>query len=223
MRTLARFVGVFIAYLIALGGTVEAIVLLWRWQGHQYFHSVNPTVAAAMVAAGATVTVSLLTLVLGRIFERQKTIESDLRKVKLPVQSKFVDGIFALFRAKDEESRKAAADALFNNLTPEFVALASDEVLIAWSRYKRQLTELNVEQQILELERILMAIRRDQGHKGRAIREGDLLGLFITDTEKLFVNRKPRRIRLRPLKLQRPSQNNPETATPTPTPETPSN
>lgn len=217
MRVLVRVVGVLVAYIAVLAGTTETIVLLWRWEGHQYFHNVNPTVGAAIVAAAATVTVSLLTLVLGRIFERQKTIETALREAKLPVHRKLVATIFGIFQAKDEEGKQTAAINLFNELTPELVTLASDEVLLAWSRYKRQIGQLTVEEQTLGLERILMAIRRDQGHKGTRVREGDLLGLFITDTDKLFATRRPRRIRREPLPIRRVALEQPESGTEAPT------
>lgn len=216
MRFFVRALGVTAAYLAVVGATFETIVLLWRWEGRQYFHSVNPTVGAAIVAAAATITVSLLTLVLGRIFERQKAIETELRAAKRPVHTELVDGLFAVFQAKSPEEQQAAAIKLFNERMPELITLASDEVLVAWSRYKRRVTQLALQEQMLELERVLMAIRRDHGHSGRGVREGDLLGLFITDSEDLFVKRRRRRIRPRPLPLKRGSTTSPGNSAQTP-------
>jgi hypothetical protein len=220
MRVLIRAVGALAVYIAVLAGTTEILILLWRWEGHQYVHNVNPTVGAAIVAAVATVTVSLLTLVLGRSFERQKIVETALRATKLPIHLKLAAGLFTIIQSNgDPKKQQAAANLLFNEITPELVTQGSDEVLVAWSRYKRQLTHLKVEEQSLELERILMAIRRDQGHKGKGVREGDLLGLFLTDTDKLLANRKPRRIRQRALPIRKASPEVPQNETQKPAPE----
>src|SRR5437879_1712781 len=76
-----------------LFAAVELVVFLARYVGHQVFHGVNPTVAAAAVTAMATVLVTVATLVIGRYLERRKGIEAKIRASKIPVYTRLVSGL----------------------------------------------------------------------------------------------------------------------------------
>ncbi|EDY46816.1 hypothetical protein [Streptomyces sp. SPB074] len=98
----------------------------------------------------------------------------------------FIKGLeaFALLAALLLGGVKVVA-LLARRIGRQLIAWASDDVLIEWSRFKRFIasasTEAETEAAPFEFERLLIAIRRDYGHKGQAVEEGDLLGLFITD------------------------------------------
>ncbi|MBV9025970.1 MAG: hypothetical protein JO362_19770 [Streptomycetaceae bacterium] len=168
----------------------EGLGFVTRHVGHQLFHGVNPTVSAAIVAAMSTTVVAIGTLVLGRFFEKQKAIETQIREKKIPIYSRLVSGLFGLLNASGDSERQAAATDLFQTITPEIIAWASDEVLVAWSRFKRKVPTLPQEEQVFLLEELLAAIRKDFGHKGIAVKKGDLLGLFITDIDQVLANRR---------------------------------
>lgn len=168
----------------------EGAGFIARHVGHQLFHGVDPTVSAAIVAAMSTTAVAIGTLVLGRFFERQKSIEGEIREKKIPIYNRLVAGLFGLLNAPDETARQAAATDLFQTITPDIITWASDDVLVAWSRFKRRVPVSRQEDQIFLLEEVLVAIRKDYGHKGIALQEGDLLGLFITDIDQVLAGRR---------------------------------
>lgn len=190
MRVILKGIAALALILTISLGAVEAIGFLVRQIGHQMFHGINPTVAAAAVAAISTTTVAVATLVIGRYFERRKTIEADIRASKIPTYSRLVSGLLGVFQSKSGPEQQAAAEALFRDLTPDLITWASDEVLIAWSRFKRDIPNLPPEEAPFALEKVLMAIRRDYGHRGLDVKEGDLLGLFITDVDEVLAKRR---------------------------------
>ena len=89
-----------------------------------------------------------------------------------------------------EAEQKKAAESLFNELTPELINWASDEVLVAWSRFKRNAISGSGVETVFDFEKVLLAIRHDYGHKGKNVSEGDLLGLFINDIDDHLALRK---------------------------------
>ncbi|MDH6110148.1 hypothetical protein P3T36_006645 [Kitasatospora sp. MAP12-15] len=190
MRVFLRGAGALAVLATLLLGVVAAAVFLIRDVGHQLFHAVDPTVAAAAVTAMSTVIVSVATLVIGRYFERRKTLEAELRASKIPIYARLVAGIFGVLHSPTDTQRAAAAEALFRDLTPDLITSASDDVLISWSRFRRSLTTTPPDEGLFVLEKALLAIRRDYGHTGKNVREGDLLGLFIKDIDEYIAGRR---------------------------------
>ncbi|MFJ7910242.1 hypothetical protein [Kitasatospora sp. NPDC096204] len=190
MRNFFKGVGVLVLFAALLVGVVEVVGLAARQLGRQIFQGVDSTVAAASVAAMSTVVVAVATLVIGRYIEKRKAIEAEIRTSKIPVYSRLVSGLFALLQAEPGPQQTAAAERLFKDLTPDLITWSSDEVLIAWSRFKRSVSTLSPGEAVFALEEMLMAVRRDYGHKGAKVKEGDLLGLFINDIDAYVANRR---------------------------------
>jgi hypothetical protein len=71
-------------------------------------------------------------------------------------------------------------------MLPEMIFWASDTDLVEWSRLRRVTITASPEQQqfnLLRFEKVLLAIRRDLGHKNKGITTGDLLGLWVNDID----------------------------------------
>ncbi|MFF1872963.1 hypothetical protein [Kitasatospora herbaricolor] len=184
MRTFLKGIGALILLIALLAGAVEVVGLAARQLGRQIFDGVDPTISAAAVTAMATVIVAVATLVIGRYIEKRKAIEAEIRTSKIPVYSRLVSGLFTLLlQTEAGPQQTAVAEALFRDLTPDLITWSSDEVLIEWSRFKRTVADLPPEEAVFALEGLLMAIRRDYGHKGTKVKDGDLLGLFINDID----------------------------------------
>ncbi|MGP8299828.1 hypothetical protein ACTPOK_18235 [Streptomyces inhibens] len=197
MRVLIKGLGAFALLAALLLGGVEVVAFLARRIGRQIFHGVNPTVSAAAVAAMSTVVVAVATLVIGRYYERRAAVEAEIRSSKIPIYSRLVESLLHMLLRGDAAA--AGADQFAEELreiTPQLIAWASDDVLIEWSRFKRCIsaasTESETEAALFELEKLLIAIRRDYGHKGQMVKEGDLLGLFINDAHELLERRRNR-------------------------------
>ncbi|PBC85738.1 MULTISPECIES: hypothetical protein [unclassified Streptomyces] len=197
MRIFIKGLGAFALLTAILLGGVEVVAFLARRIGQQIFHGVNPTVSAAAVAAMSTVVVAVATLVIGRHYERRAAVEAEIRSSKIPIYSRLVESLLRMLLRGDAAT--AGADRFAEELreiTPQLIAWASDDVLIEWSRFKRSIsvasTEAETEAALFELEKLLIAIRRDYGHKGQTVKEGDLLGLFINDAHELLQRRRNR-------------------------------
>jgi hypothetical protein len=190
MRVFAKGIGALALLAVILAAAVEAVGFMARQIGHQIFHGIDPTVASAAVAAMSTIIVAVATLVLGRYFERSKAIEAEIRASKVPCYSKLVTGLLKLLRSTPGPGQQAAAEEFFNDLTPDLINWASDDVLVAWSKFKRNIQNHPDMERVFDLEQVLLAIRKDYGHKGRKIVEGDLLGLFVTDIDEQLAKRR---------------------------------
>ncbi|MFB7947223.1 hypothetical protein ACFC6L_20155 [Kitasatospora phosalacinea] len=190
MRTLLKGLGALILLVALLLGAVEAVGFAARQLGRQIFHGVNPTVSAAVVTAMSTVIIAVATLTIGRYIEKRKAIETEIRTSKIPVYSRLVTELLAFLHTQPGPQREAAAEVLFRQLTPDLITWSSDEVLAEWSRFKRTVANLPPEDAVFALEKVLMAIRRDYGHKGSKLEDGDLLGLFINDIDTYIANRR---------------------------------
>lgn len=76
----------------------------------------------------------------------------------------------------------------FIEFTQKLMIWGSDEVVAQWSKYRRVLIKHSEDGQsdsndMFELENLLLAIRKDTGHKNKNLKKGDLLGLFVNDIE----------------------------------------
>ncbi|WP_260634942.1 hypothetical protein [Streptomyces angustmyceticus] len=195
MRAFVKGLGALALLTALLLGTVEVVAFFARRIGRQIFHGVNPTVSAAAVAAMSTVAVAVATLVIGRYFERRAAVETEIRSSKIPVYSRLMESLLRMILRGDAaaSSTEEMVEEL-REITPQLIAWASDDVLVEWSRFKRSIAEASTDSEresaLFDLEKLLMAIRRDYGHKGRTVKEGDLLGLFINDANELLARRR---------------------------------
>lgn len=154
------------------------------------FEGVDPTVSAAIVAAVATTTVSVITVFVGRYFERRREIEAEIRKSKIPVYTDLVQSLMSVLTKKPKDDGQEESEADPNELaramyriTPQLITWANDDVLIKWSRWRRKATDLAPMDSMFQLEQLLQAIRKDFGHSDKKVERGDVLGLFVNDIE----------------------------------------
>lgn len=190
MRVFIRGIGSLILLSAILLASVEVLGILARQFGHQVFHGVDPTVAAAGVTAMSTVIVTVASLITTRYIERRRAIESEIREKKIPIYSRMVGGLLRILLQQNSADQREAAEVFFRELTPDLITWASDDVLTAWSRFRRDIVNQPSEDVVFTFEKVLMAIRKDYGHGGANVKEGDLLGLFINDIDEQLARRR---------------------------------
>jgi hypothetical protein len=105
------------------------------------FAGLNPNVSAAIVAAVATVTVSVLTVIVGKALETRALINKELREKKSLVYEDFLKLWFKLaFGAKAGEAPVDEKEMIrsMSDLTQRLMVWGSNEVVTAWAvfRYK---------------------------------------------------------------------------------------
>lgn len=190
MRAILKGLGALVVLILLLAGAAEVVAYSARRLGKQIFHGVDPTVAAASVGAMSTIIVAVATLVIGRYVERRKAIEAEIRASKIPVYSRLVGGLMStILNGASQDNAEQIAN-LLRDVTPDLVTWASDDVLIAWARFKREVQRSAAEDAVFEFEKLLLAIRRDYGHSGSKVTEGQLLALFINDVDEQLARRR---------------------------------
>lgn len=166
---------------IIYGGYRLAILLL------EAFSKINPTVGAGMLAATATILVSVISVLVAKRLEFRAVLLKELRERKTPVYEEMVKLIFHFTFAEkiglppfsDQEVIKKMAW-----LTENIVIWGSDDLLLSWNRF-RTFAVRNLEnpshQLLFEVENLLLAIRKDLGHANTGVTRGKILELFIND------------------------------------------
>lgn len=131
-------------------------------------------------------------MILTKYYERKRKIEQEIREKKIPMYVEFVEFWFRVLYSKNITGKKIEEKEMiefFSDFTQKVMVWGSDEVLILWSRYRRTFVDIedpkNVSpEKLFDFEDLLMAIRKDMGHKNKGVIKGDLLGLFINDIDK---------------------------------------
>lgn len=155
-------------------------------------------IAAALIAASATVVVSVVSITAGKYYEKKRSIEQELRAKKIPVYEDFVEFIFNILwsdKIRGKQMSEMEMQKFFVKFTQKLVVWGSDAVINKWGKYRisminySSLTDPEESQKVLskvmfELEDLMMAIRTDIGYKNGSISQGGILRLFINDVEK---------------------------------------
>jgi membrane protein implicated in regulation of membrane protease activity len=160
------------------GGFIWAI---WR-----LLAAVSTEIAAAIIAAAATVLVSVLTLVLSKRYEHKREIEQEHRKQKTPVYEDFIAQLFKMMMGGKYGTAPVSEEELmmfFSSFSQKMLVWGSDKVVQQYITYRRGGTSDGI-QHMIKLEDLLYAIRADLGHKNAGLKQGDLFAMFINDIDK---------------------------------------
>lgn len=154
------------------------------WRGLQELEN---QLAAAVVAASATVLVSVLSVSLTRLYERRNERLRELHAKRVPVYERFITDWLGLMLGSQGQLDEDRAKQFFISITPDLLVWASDEVLVKWSRERRSWTNMSASADAMDLmfrfEDLLLAMRRDLGHRNVNISRGDVLGLWVNDID----------------------------------------
>lgn len=176
--------------LVALG-IIIYIVLKSIWNSIKDY----PTITVAII----TGFLSIVAIIIQRVWEKRYNKEQELRNKKLPVYQKMINE-FSLFfyndpSLKTKEEQEKFQENKINKLVKfvadnngELITWASDEVLKEWSLYRK--IALSKEDQGMKLmfqtEKLFYAIRKDLGHKNKNLLTGDILRFFVNDIDEVM-------------------------------------
>ena len=153
----------------------------------RYLSQVESEVAVAIIAASATALVSVMTLVLTKHHETEATIKQELRTRKVPVYEKIIQTLFKINYAEKLQQEELSEQELlhfFVETTEQMVIWGSDEMLLAYRKFRMNMVEgADPIDTIFRLEELLLAIRKDLGHKNRGFKRGTVLGLWVNDVD----------------------------------------
>ena len=152
--------------------------------------SLDSDIAVAIIAAAATVFVSVLSIVLGKAYESRTLIQKEHREKKIPVYEDLIKFMFRILmgvKTGDQPTEKEIIDFM-SHFTQRIMVWGSDDVLAAWVKWRRAaIDEQDLKKNPIKLmllyEDLILTIRRDLGHKNKNIGEGDVLALFVNDID----------------------------------------
>jgi hypothetical protein len=152
-------------------------------------------IAAAVIAASATVLVSVFGTLATKHLERRQDIERQQRERKLEVYQQFMDYQFAVMqgvRSEMNAAKQREYDRAFRVSFPKnLISWGSEDIIKkygAWVKWD----DPEASGDILGLEKILLAIREDLGYTNKELEAGDLLKTFLEGVDELLAARKKR-------------------------------
>ena len=180
-----------------LAGTGGILYLLYLGlvRGLTLFASLDKTVAASIVAASATVIVSVVSVVVGNLYVYYLRVQRENRSKKIPVYEALLEFMFRFLGATeakpaptDEEGREFMAK--FNR---DFMVWGDDRVVAAWVSWRKHAGRApeNTKEAMFLIEDLIRAIRRDVGHRNRRLNEGDILSIFVNDMHTMLPRQAP--------------------------------
>lgn len=145
-------------------------------------------IAVGIIAASATVIVSVISVVSAKQLENRANIRQELRTKKIPIYEEIISTLFKILFAEKLGKKKLSeveTMAFFVTSSEKLTIWGSDEVVLAFRACRTaSLTGTRPEEFLFMYEKLLLAIRKDLGHKNRNFKRGTVLGLFINDIEK---------------------------------------
>ena len=170
-------------------GTVWILRKIWG-----VVSAADPNVAAALIAASATVIVSVLSVVIGRWIENRSRIAEEQRQKKAPIYQELQEFFFKVLFAKQMGKTQPPEKEMirfFAEFVPRFSVWASNDVVRAFLNFRNASSDASVKESdrgarlMFLYEQLIFQIRKDLGHSGTGIEPGSILALFINDMDSL--------------------------------------
>ena len=101
--------------------------------------SLDSGIAVAIIAAAATVFVSVLSIVIGKVYESRALIQKEHREKKIPVYEDLIKFMFRVLmgtKTGDIPSEKEMIEFM-SGFTQRMMVWGSDDVLYAWVQWRR--------------------------------------------------------------------------------------
>ena len=175
----------FLSGLALFGGAIYGFYVLVT-ASIRVFRSLDSDIAVAVIAGAATVFVSVLSVILGKIYERRAAVDREHRERKVPVYEDLMQFMFRVLMS-DKLGKEVSEQEMIefiSSFNQRMMVWGSDEVLKAWSQWRRKAGNGGEPFALMfEYERLILAIRADLGHRNKNLSPGDILGLFVNDID----------------------------------------
>lgn len=150
-----------------------------------YLSAVPKELGAALVAGIAAVTVSTITVMVGRYFERKKELDALYRDKKMEIYDEFLKKFFDLFFSNSEESPTPEPEDLvpfLREFMRKLILWSGPETIVAFSAWKEHLAKGTPDAQTIFLtESFLLTLRSDLRHSNRNIPKGFFASLILKE------------------------------------------
>jgi len=188
------FVGVF----LVLAAGVLGLYGIWRLLLYLIaaLKSLNPQIAAPIIAASGTVLAAVLAVVLGQAYAKRRELEEAHRQKKIELYKSFVDQTTRVLKeerkgGKMDPRLESKLTGFFQEFNAELSMWASPGVLKAYQKWNElAATASSTESEspenarsILAMDNLLRAFRRDIGLNNRGLSRGDLIRVYLRGGE----------------------------------------
>jgi len=164
------------------------------WGAWKALTRLSPQVSTAVIAGVVTVLVSVFSVLWSKRVDKQREIEQEQRKQKIPVYEEFIAFLFRILLADklgDQPVTEKEMMKFVSGFAQKILVWGSDDVLAAYAVFRR-LGDTSSVQTVLAIEKLLFAIRADVGHRNKNLRTGDLLSIFVNDLEVFLARELPK-------------------------------
>ncbi|MDD2272627.1 MAG: hypothetical protein PHP95_13420 [Desulfuromonadaceae bacterium] len=171
----------------ALGLLVVIGCLCFFYFGAKFFwttlSSINPSLAVGIIAAGSTIIVSVISVLITKLLEQKAAIKIQQREKKIPIYEELLAFLFTTWRIaiihNELPTQKEMLDFIYV-FTPKLIVWGSDEVMVAFSNLKQAKDQ---DDMAIAIGDLWIAIRKDLGHKNDGVSKATLLKTVISDVD----------------------------------------
>ncbi len=164
--------------LALIGFTGWAFYALARFAWHALL-GVNPNLAVALVAAGATLLGTTITVMAGRYFERRKEIEAHFRAEKIKIYDEFLQEFLEAARGGTGADSSRLTEFL-RQWQRKVVLWSGPSVLAAYFKWMSRLKQGNPDAQtIFLMDEFFRALRSDIGQSSNGLPRGVFANVLL--------------------------------------------
>lgn len=178
-QLLSIVMGVATVYALGYG------VILFFSAALDKLNSISSDLGKALIAGGIALVGTVITLVVGKIWEQKLKIRQDIRDKKIPFYEHQISTFFeVMFSHKKRTGSKSSEDLekAFAEFTEKLLVWGSSEVIQAWQEFRSHDWQRTTPIAGLQkLESFVKVLRIDIGNENKNLKDGDLLRLFIND------------------------------------------
>lgn len=154
---------------------------------------VDSTVVAAVITATLGFLASVIAVIIGGNLSKKREIEFQNRTKKSEAYSKFVEDILSTLVSKDlsDQDKEKMYEKIAKDFGRDLVLWGSDEAIKAYKDFRELGKRGDVGVEIVfALEKVLLAIRKDLGHRNNGLTPATLLSFFMKESSSEMNNLK---------------------------------
>lgn len=171
MTARIRAFGSLLLALVLLAALLWAMYVILRFAWHTLL-GVNPNLAVALVAAGATLLGTTITVMAGRYYERRKEIEAHFRSEKIMIYDEFLTAFLETVHAGAQTDSAGLAEFL-RQWQRKIVLWAGAPVLASYFKWMGRLKQGNPDaRSIFLMDEFFRALRKDIGQSSAGLPRG---------------------------------------------------
>lgn len=146
--------------------------------------TVDPNLAVGLVTAASTIVVATVTVVIGKYFERKRSVDAHFREAKVEIYDEFLREFFKIFHSGGEESETSELTEFLREWQRKMVLYGGGQVLSSYLKWKTHLSKGNPDANtFFIMGEFFLAMRKDIGLSNRGISKTTFVHLILRHPE----------------------------------------